>query len=107
MSSGGTRTSAGIGRVSVHAGSVAATTKEPMTSVLLIKIRMASPVHRGAQAETDSAQVLSRKLRVEHVHEPPLQRQPPLEVRVEAALQIEGVALVAGEHAATLAVDPD
>src|SRR5262245_11674423 len=91
--SGGTRTSAGMGRVSVHPTGTAATNKS-IESVVLV---MTSPIHPDAQPETDAAQIRARELRVEDVHEASLQREAPLEVRVDAALQIEGVSLVARE----------
>src|ERR1041384_721072 len=66
-----------------------------------------SPVHRGAQPETDAPQVLTGEFRMEDVHQASLQRQAPLEMGVEAALEIERVSLVAGEHPAALRVQPD
>src|SRR4051794_3268553 len=99
-----------MGRVSVHApGSSAAATASGTTPIertapnaIFVFIRIASPVDPDAQPKTDAAQVLSRELRVEHVHEPALQRHAPLEVRIEAALDVEGVALVAVEQPAAL-----
>src|SRR5262249_34356228 len=67
---------------------------------------MSSPVEGEADAEPHAAEIVVGELGRKHVLDAGHRRQAPLEVEVEPGLAVGGVPLVAGEHAAELAVPP-